>query len=92
MDFVAKVYSGDVYIGPIVANSLRGLKMIGSRKCNDYDSKEDTIVLSRAYDREVKDLKLIRYCRGKWEQEDPAKWYSELSALPTSLLSKIIHI
>lgn len=41
MKFGAKLYAQDIYLGHIGSETLRGIKMIASRKCNGYNKAID---------------------------------------------------
>lgn len=59
MKFAGKVYAGDLFLGKISSNTLRGLKQKASRLCNGYykvcdevrlyyiNGKEDYAVMTR---------------------------------------------
>lgn len=36
MKFAAELYTGDLFLGRIASDTLRGIKLIASRKCNRY--------------------------------------------------------
>ena len=78
MKYAGKIYSGDILVGSICANSLPVLKRIASHKCNDYFRPVDTMVLHRADDKEIKELTFTRInklapdngiVRGQWNLE-----------------------
>lgn len=59
----AKLYTGDKFIGKIVAKSLTALKRMASRKCNGYFQSIDTMVLHGANDKEIDGLMFTRINR-----------------------------
>ena len=63
MKFAGKVYSGDILLGNICADSITSLKRKASRKCNGYFQEFDTMVLHRANNKEVNNLTLVRVNR-----------------------------
>lgn len=76
MKFAGKVYSGDILLGNICADSMTSLKKIASRKCNRYFKSIDTMVLHQANNKEVNNLTLVRVnrkspnntiIRGQWK-------------------------
>lgn len=75
MKYAGKLYSDDILVGHICANSFVALKRIASRKCNKYFRAIDTMVLHRADDKEVEKHTFIRInqlapdntiVRGQW--------------------------
>lgn len=63
MKFAGKIYSGDLFLGDVCANSFKALKRNASRKCNNHFMPVDTMVLHRANDKEVKEVKFVRVNR-----------------------------
>ncbi|MBQ2397132.1 MAG: hypothetical protein II304_08895 [Bacteroidales bacterium] len=75
MKFAGKLYSGNLFLGVVCADSISALKRNASRKCNGYFQVMDKIVLHRANDKEVDGLTLTRVnnkspnnmiVRGQW--------------------------
>lgn len=71
----AKLYTGDKFIGKIVAKSLTSLKRVASQKCNGYFNTFDKMVVFRAKGHNIPEIKLTRanqiypnntIIRGKW--------------------------
>lgn len=71
----AKVYTGDKFIGKIVAKSLTALKRMASQKCNGYYNTFDTMVVCKAKGHSIPEIKLTRVnqicpnntvIRGQW--------------------------
>jgi len=71
----AKLYTGDKFIGKIVAKSLTALKRMASQKCNGYYNTFDTMVVCKAKGHSIPEIKLTRVnqicpnntiIRGKW--------------------------
>lgn len=56
----AKVYTGDKFIGKIVAKSLTTLKRIASQKCNGYYNTFDTMLVCKAKGHSIIETKLTR--------------------------------
>lgn len=63
MRFSGKVYSGDLFLGNICADSMPVLKRNASRKCNGHFQAIDTMVLYRANDKEIDGLTFTRVNR-----------------------------
>lgn len=63
MKFAGKVYSGNLFLGSICANSMSALKRNASRKCNEHFQAIDKMVLHRANDKDIKDLTFTRINR-----------------------------
>ena len=61
MKFAAKVYTGDIYLGKVSANSFPVLKRLASRKCNNHHHAVDTMAVCRANDEDTE--KEIRFTR-----------------------------
>ena len=73
--FVGIVYSGDVFLGTVQADSMVALKRKASLKCNGYFNVFDTMIVHRANNKEIDGLKFTRVnrkcpnntiIRGKW--------------------------
>ena len=71
----AKLYTGDKFIGKIVAKSLTVLKRMASQKCNGYYNTFDTMVVCKAKGHSIPEIKLTRVnqicpnntvIRGQW--------------------------
>lgn len=71
----AKLYTGDKFIGKIVAKSLTALKRTASQKCNGYFNTFDTMVICKAKGHNIPEIKLERInqiypnntiIRGQW--------------------------
>ena len=76
MNYAGKLYSGDVYIGIVNANSMRGLTWRASMLCNRYNKPVDTMILHKAAGQEVNELRFTRHnklspnnqiIRGQWQ-------------------------
>lgn len=76
MNYAGKVFSSDIFIGNVSANSMTALKRRASALCNRYNRAVDTMILHRADGKEVDGLKFTRrnvlspnneVIRGKWQ-------------------------
>lgn len=56
----AKLYTGDKFIGKIVAKSLTSLKRMASQKCNGYFNTFDSMVVFHAKGKDIAEVKLTR--------------------------------
>lgn len=72
--FAGKLYSGDVFIGPIQADSLHSLKRTATLKCNKHykrnhcDRLIDRMVLTRFDGKETGEHPLTMvYFEGQWQ-------------------------
>jgi len=60
MKYAGKVFSSDIFVGNVCANSMTSLKRRASTLCNRYYRAVDTMILHRADDKEVDELKFVR--------------------------------
>lgn len=60
MNFAAKVYSGDVYLGKISSNTMKGLKRHASLLCNNYNKPIDTLIVYHANFVDIDEVKYTR--------------------------------
>lgn len=60
MKFAARVYSGDLFLGSISSNSMKGLKSHASSLCNHYNKPIDTLIV---YHADFVDIDEVKYTR-----------------------------